>query len=262
MFWSAQRTLRIRGHAGYTCPKLVKLIRMFTGIVQARGRVVSATANPFGRRLVVDVQGWKPPHSPARGDSICVSGVCLTVVETTGTTLSFDVVAETLSRTTAGRWQPGTVVNLEPALTLSTPLGGHFMQGHVDGIGQITEVYRGADECRMTVAPLSRPEPPGGGPGRGGEAFPDLTELIVPKGSIAIDGVSLTVASVGRSDFQVALIPVTLDVTTLGSDQPGDRVNLETDIVSRTVVHWLRRQRLGESNVSLDTLRAAGFLEG
>lgn len=237
---------------------------MFTGIVQARGRVVSVTANPFGRRLVVDVQGWNPPHGPAaRGDSICVSGVCLTVVETASATLGFDVVAETLARTTAGQWQPGTMVNLEPALTPSTPLGGHFMQGHVDGIGQVAEVYRGADECRMTVTPLNCAESPSsGGPGQGREAFPDLMELIVPKGSIAIDGVSLTVASVGRSDFQVALIPVTLEVTTLGAARPGDRVNLETDIISRTVVHWLRRQRLGESNVSLETLRAAGFIEG
>ncbi len=219
---------------------------MFTGIVQAKGRLAEMREEAFGRRVVVDRADWKPAYGgePRHGDSICISGVCLTVVEVTATTLHFDVIAETLAKSKLGDLQVGDAVNLEPAVTPSQPLGGHFMQGHVDGVGVITKVQREAEECRLTI------EPPA-----------ELMDSIVSKGSIAIDGVSLTIASVGESTFEVALIPTTLELTTLGDAKEGDRVNLEADVLSKTVVNFLRRQKSGRETVTYQTLVDAGFID-
>ncbi len=224
---------------------------MFTGIVQAWGRIEAVNRNPFGVRLVIDRGSWQPPgYEPAPGDSISVSGVCLTVMEATGQTLGFDVIAETLDKTTLGELTPGSEVNLDPAVLANQPLGGHFVQGHVDGVGRVTQVYSGSDEWRVTV------EPPA-----------ELAPYIVPKGSVAIDGVSLTVAAVsdgaggGAVDFQVALIPTTLERTTLGRVNEGQRVNLETDIISKTIVHYLRHLGSDEKpTVTIEALRHAGFV--
>jgi riboflavin synthase len=209
------------------------------------GKIVGVDRNPFGARLLVDRSGWTPPggYEPGRGDSICVSGVCLTVTEARGSTLAFDVIAETLAKTTLGELAVGSEVNLEPPVTAQQPLGGHFMQGHVDAVGTVVSVYRGADACRVTV------EPPA-----------ELMDYIVPKGSVAIDGVSLTVANVTAHAFDVALIPTTLDLTTLGRAEVGDKVNLETDIISKTIVNWLRRQGQSAPSVTMETLRRAGFI--
>ena len=198
---------------------------MFTGIVQARGRVVALDRNPFGVRLTVDPQGW-PPHDAAlaHGDSICVSGVCLTLAQRGDKSLTFDVIAETLAKTTLGHLAIGSEVNLEPSLTLNTPLGGHFMQGHVDGVGEVVTVIATPEEHRITIAPPA-----------------ELMDYIVPKGCVAVDGVSLTIAAVGGAGFDVALIPTTLGMTTLGKLTSGGRVNLESDILTRTVVHYMRR---------------------
>ena len=223
---------------------------MFTGIVQAKAAVAAIETNPFGVRLVIDRSGWRPAHGyqPAAGDSISISGVCLTVVEATGSTMSFDVIAETLDKTTLGDLKPGSAVNLEPPITASQPLGGHFVQVHVDGVGQVTEVQSGTDEWRVAVQPPA-----------------ELVDYIVPKGSVSLDGVSLTIASVSKSDdgavvFDVALIPTTLELTTLGQTRAGDRLNIETDILSKTVIQYLRRLgESGEQNVTLETLRHAGF---
>ena len=173
---------------------------MFTGIVQERGRVSSFEAG----RLVVE------SNVRARiGDSVAVSGVCLTVVEAPDGRLAFDVVQETLDRA-----KPfGAEVNLEAALRAGEPLGGHYVQGHVDGVGTV----------RSTGEPVWIDAPP------------ELLRYVVEKGSIAVDGVSLTVAGLDDEGFAVALVPHTLEVTTLGALAPGDQVNLEVDILAKYV---------------------------
>jgi len=196
---------------------------MFTGIVQQLGAVEALEENDFGAALRVDPRGWG--HRPGVGDSIAISGCCLTVARRTGEALGFDVIRQTLATTTLGSLGPGDRVNLEHAVTPSTLLGGHIVQGHVEGVGAVSAVHRSDAEWRVRV------EPPAA-----------LMECIVEKGSIAVDGVSLTLASVGPAWFEVALIPTTLQWTTLGSLREGDRVNLETDCIARIVVSWLRRR--------------------
>lgn len=196
---------------------------MFTGLVESGGRVEAVEVTPAGRRVAI-APNWA--HAVGAGESICVSGVCLTVAEVNGQAgrLWFDVVPETLARTTLGRLAPGDRVNLERSATPSTLLGGHILQGHVDSLGRVQSVAR-AGERRVTVRPPA-----------------DLMAYITPKGSVAIDGVSLTVARVepGAGVFEVALIPVTLARTTLEDLCVGSEVNLEADIVAKTVVHYVR----------------------
>jgi riboflavin synthase len=218
---------------------------MFTGIVQAKGRVQELVRNPFGVRLVIDRHGWAPPPGAVtHGASISVSGVCLTVVQFDDRTVAFDVIAETLAKSSLGGLRPGSEVNLESSLTASSLVAGHFVQGHVDGVGAVTRVKSTPEEWRLTVAPPAA-----------------LMEYVIPKGSVSIDGVSLTIAEVGRSDFEVALIPTTLQITTLGSSAVGQSVNLEMDIISKTIVHWLRQQTPARGPLTLETLRHAGFVE-
>jgi riboflavin synthase len=228
---------------------------VFSGIITAMGRVRRFDATQPGARLLVDAADWS--HRPDRGQSISISGVCLTHapcevdVEPSGT-LAFDVIHETLSKTTLGGCKPGDMVNLEHALAASDLIDGHIVQGHVDGVGAVVERTgglegTGGDEVRLTIEPA-----------------PDLMAFIVPKGSIALDGVSLTVAAVKSRQFEVALIPETLGRTTLGRLGVGGRVNLETDIISRTVVHWLQSQRVetASSGLSRHALGEAGFVAG
>jgi riboflavin synthase len=178
---------------------------MFTGIVQERGRVASFEDG----RLVVESR-----LQPAIGDSVAVDGVCLTVTGREDGRLLFDVMAETLRRT-----KPfSSEVNLEGALRAGEPLGGHYVQGHVDGVGTVRSV---GDPVWF-------------------DAEPAVLRYVVEKGSIAIDGVSLTVAGVDELGFAVALIPHTLEVTTLGTLEPGDKVNLETDVLAKYVERLLR----------------------
>jgi riboflavin synthase len=196
---------------------------MFTGLVQALGEVVSDQAVPAGRRLVVEARLWG--HRPALGDSIAVNGCCLTVagIGTEGS-FRFDVVPETLAKTTLGGLGPGSLVNLEHAATPSTLMGGHMVQGHVDGVAQVLSVEQ-ETEWRVRIGvPLA------------------LIEYIVPKGSVCVEGVSLTVAGLSPSDswFEVALIPTTLEKTTLGRLRPGSLCNIETDMMAKTIVHWMK----------------------
>jgi riboflavin synthase len=178
---------------------------VFTGIVQERGRVSSFENG----RLVVS-----STLEPAVGDSVAVDGVCLTVVDARDGTLSFDVVGETLSRV-----KPfAEDVNLEPALRAGEPLGGHYVQGHVDGVGRV----RSFQDGRLVV-----------------QAPHELLRYCVEKGSIAVDGVSLTVAALHDDAFEVALVPHTLEVTTLGTLRPGDTVNLEADVLAKYVERLL-----------------------
>lgn len=223
---------------------------MFTGIVQTRGVVSSLRPQSAGVRLVIDPRGWRPASAPlALGDSVCVSGVCLTLASLDAGQLHFDVIAETLSKSTLGALGVGANVNLEPSLTPSSSLGGHFMQGHVDGVGVVERVGRSPTDWRVAIAPP-----------------PELLDYIIPKGSIGIDGVSLTLAAVMPTVFEVALIPTTLSLTTLGALDRGDRVNLEADILAKTIVHHLRRMTTGgggsipaAGGLTAEALRRAGF---
>jgi riboflavin synthase len=194
---------------------------MFTGIVQHQGVVVSLQREPWGARLVVAREGWT--HAPAEGDSIAINGCCLTVVRT-GSELAFDVVPQTLGLTTIGALQPGELVNLEHAATAGTLLGGHIVQGHVDGIGLVTGVDTSGGGWRTRI-----------------EAPAGAASLIVERGSVAVDGVSLTVAAVGSGWFEVALIPATLERTTLRQRLAGSRVNIEADCMARMVAEQVRR---------------------
>ena len=200
---------------------------MFSGIVQHLGLVVAVRSCDFGQAIHIDPGGWE--HCPSPGDSISVNGCCLTMTrpdpELAGERLlRFDVIQQTLSVTTLGDLRVGDPVNLEPAVTASTMLSGHVVQGHIDGVGVLRRVVAGAEERRHRI------EPP-----------PALMEYIVDKGSIAVDGVSLTVAGLGPTWFEVALIPTTIEITNLGGLQEGARVNLETDYVAKIVVSWLKR---------------------
>jgi riboflavin synthase len=192
---------------------------MFTGIVEELGTVQSLD----GGRLVVGCP-LVATDSPI-GASVAVNGTCLTVVERTDDTLAFDLSGETLDRTSLGSVRAGATVNLERPVTLAARLGGHLVQGHVDGVGRIQAVDREADGgATVTVR------------------IPDeLEALVVRKGSIAVDGVSLTVAGLDGPDIQIALIPHTLAATTLGAAASGDPVNIEVDMIGRYVARLMER---------------------
>lgn len=208
---------------------------MFTGIVRHIARVVSSEPTASGIRLVVDPRGWS--HAPEPGDSIACSGCCLTLVEpvaTSGGMFTFDAIPETLSKTTLGGWESGTEINLEPAARMSDRLDGHIVQGHVDGVGEVVAVDR-ADGWRIRIALPA-----------------EMGRYLVPKGSITVDGVSLTLAATGGVKegapwFEVALIPETLERTTLKARQPGDRVNIECDITAKTVAHMVEHYLMQSS---------------
>jgi riboflavin synthase len=188
---------------------------VFTGIVRAIGRVEDVIEVSGDRRIHVSAPGLQA-SSLALGESIAVSGVCLTVTEATSVGFMADVSRETLERTTLGRLQAGSAVNLEPALRVGDPLGGHYVTGHVDAVGQVVALARDARSWRVRVA------------------HPDsLARFIASKGSVAVEGVSLTVNEVDAGEFGVNLIPHTWEVTTLGTLAVGASVNLEVDLVAR-----------------------------
>ena len=192
---------------------------MFTGIVEECGRVATTGAG----RLVVDAR--TVVRDSDVGASLSVNGVCLTVVERTDTSLRFDLSEQTLERTCLGDLRPGDPVNLERPVTLVARLGGHLVQGHVDGVGHVTRVeLDGSGGARVSI------RLPG-----------ELSRYIVERGSIAIDGVSLTIAAVDDDEITVALIPHTLAVTTLGLATPGRRLNVEADVIARYVERSMER---------------------
>ena len=189
---------------------------MFTGIVEELGTV--AAIEDQGDALRLTVRATTALDGTILGDSIAVNGCCLTVAAADGDTWTADVMQETLDMTSLAGVVPGDRVNLERAVTADKRLGGHLVQGHVDGVG--TVVRRSPSE-HWEVVEVSLPA--------------DLARYVVPKGSICVDGVSLTVVDVGADSFTVSLIPETLTRTTLGTRRPGDRVNLETDVIARHV---------------------------
>jgi riboflavin synthase len=201
---------------------------MFTGIVEALGGVAAVHGVRGGRRLAVtvpDEPGWRL----ALGESVAVSGVCLTVVDSVPGRLAFDLAEETLGVTTLGGLRAGDPINLERPLRLDGRLGGHLVLGHVDGVGRVTAVRPDGEGARVDVEVPAR-----------------LRPLLIPKGSVTVDGVSLTVAGLEEDVFSVALIPHTLAVTTLGQRRRGDPVNLEMDVVGKYVRGFLEQWQQGE----------------
>ena len=199
---------------------------MFTGIVEELGETVAV--DDLGDAARLTVRGPQVTQDVANGDSIAVNGVCLTVASTSADTFSADVMRETLNRSGLGALAPGTPVNLERSVRLADRLGGHLVQGHVDGTGTI--ISRTPAE-HWDVVRIGLPPGP-----------PDLARYVVEKGSVAVDGISLTIVSVSATWFEVSLIPETLKRTTLGAKQPGETVNLEVDVIAKYVEKLLNAQ--------------------
>ncbi|KDA06477.1 riboflavin synthase subunit alpha [Microbacterium sp. CH12i] len=205
---------------------------MFTGIIEEIGEITAIAPSGDGWRLTVRASG--AARDAVHGESIAVSGVCLTVVGSTPDTFDADVMKQTLDVSALATASVGTRVNIEKAMPVGARLGGHIVQGHVDGIGAVVDVRPGAD---WSVLRISLPA--------------DLAPLVVDKGSISVDGTSLTVSAVSEASaaaawFEISLIPETLVATTLGSRTVGDRVNLETDILARHVERLLAFRALSE----------------
>ena len=199
---------------------------MFTGIVRERGRIVRADGGPEG--LSLELEAPATAALSGVGDSVSISGACLTVTSVEDGRLRFHAVPETLERSSLGRLEAGTEVNLEPALRAGDPLGGHYVQGHVDGVGSVRSL-----------------EPEGGGARLWVDAPADVLRYCVDKGSIAVEGVSLTVAGLDGEGFAIALVPHTLEATTLGALRPGDPVNLEVDVLAKYVEKLVRADDRG-----------------
>ena len=210
---------------------------MFTGIIEEVGRV----ARLGGGSLVIDCQ--KVLEDVHLGDSIAVNGVCLTVTHFDRSSFTADVMPETVRRTSLAELKKGSPVNLERALTLASRLGGHIVSGHIDGTGEIVKFADEGNAILMTV-----------------NAESALLRYIVEKGSVALDGISLTVASVTDHDFTVSLIPHTREVTNLGSKKLGSPINIETDVLGKYVEKMLGGSKApAKSTMTLDFLRENGF---
>ena len=190
---------------------------MFTGLIEEIGSITSMSESGDG--AIVDITAHTVLEDVSHGDSIAISGVCLTVIDYTSSTFRADVMKETLLHSAASAWKAGTRVNLERAARVGDRLGGHIVQGHVDATARILEVRPG-DQWRVVRFSLTH----------------DIAPLVAHKGSITLDGVSLTVSGVGKDWAEVSLIPETLSATTLGEAQVGDLVNLETDVLARHVL--------------------------
>jgi len=217
---------------------------MFTGIIQAVGNVVAMQSCGGDMRLHIHT-GKLGLDDMALGDSICTNGVCLTVIDLPGDGYWADVSVETLNFTTLGDLQPGSLVNLEKALTPQSRLGGHIVSGHVDGVGEVVSLAQDARSIRVVL-----------------RAPAQLARYIAHKGSICVDGTSLTVNAVHGAQFDLNIIPQTMAETVFGQYRPGSRVNLEVDVIAR----YLERLMQGDAaavtggGLSMDTLAENGFL--
>ncbi len=213
---------------------------MFTGIVEEVGRV--AEIRPGARSLQLQIEARGVAGGLKVGDSIAVSGVCLTATRCAQTGFWADVMPETMNRTAFSRLRQGDPVNLERSMAADGRFGGHIVSGHVDGAGEVASLERDDNSVRMRI--LTPPE---------------VLRYVIPKGSVAVDGVSLTVARLGTGWFEVSLIPHTLSVTTLGRRQPGSLVNLEADMLGKYVERLLEA-RLGQAGgLTPEYLREHGF---
>jgi len=216
---------------------------MFTGLIESVGTLRSIQRRGASARLAVELGSLT--ENMKLGDSVAVNGVCLTIIQLNNTVGQFDVSQETLDKTTIGSLRTGSKVNLERALQLGARLGGHMVQGHVDGLGHISSLKQ--DQAFMHIS-LTVPD--------------DLAVQVVRKGSIAVNGISLTVADRDDKCFSIAVIPETANQTTLGTAKIGDAVNLETDIVVKSVQQYLAKIVSGgqtQAGITVDKLRQLGF---
>ena len=213
---------------------------MFTGLVEAKGRLRRRT--PRGTGFLLEIETSLGPFD--LGESVSVNGACLTVVASNASGFSADVSVETHERTTLGELPVRGPVNLERALTSGARLGGHLVTGHVDAVARVVTVAHDGESRRVSV-----------------EAPAELRRFIAEKGSVTLDGVSLTVNRVSASSFEVMLIPHTLAVTSLGDVETGRRLNLEVDLVARYVVRYLEATTTEAGQGLATTLRRAGFLD-
>ncbi len=197
---------------------------MFTGLVAEMGDVVSLMKKGSGARLSLDAV--EVSRNAKLGDSIAINGTCLTVVEVKGRTLTFDLSDETLRSSNLGELKARDRVNLEPALRPDDRLGGHFVTGHIDGTGVIRAKTREGEVYKIII-----------------KTEPWIAEYLVEKGSVAVDGISLTVVDVMRDGFSLVIIPHTAELTTIGFKGPGDRVNVEVDILGKYVARYLKREK-------------------
>jgi len=213
---------------------------MFTGIIEKAGVVRAARLTSAGG--VISVEIAELAEGTKLGDSIAVNGVCLTVCKLAGVVADFDVSGETVSKSSIGKLRVGSVVNLERAMKADSRFGGHIVQGHIDGTGKITAIDRKGEFAEIRF-----------------EADGALLSEIVAKGSVAIDGISLTVAKVDAKGFAVAVIPVTLKETTLAGAKVGDVVNIETDIICKTIKRQLEQMTDSGRGLTIDKLKGMGF---
>jgi riboflavin synthase len=211
---------------------------MFTGIIKTLAPVTAITPHASGARIAIDLGPLAA--GVGHGDSVAVNGACLTAASISGTVCEFDAVAETLSKTTLSSLHPGDEVNIEPSLRVGDQLGGHFVLGHVDGVGKITALSPAGEGAELRIS-----------------VDADVAALMVPKGSVAVDGISLTLVDVGKTDFTCAVIPTTMHDTTLSRRKPGDSVNVETDVLGKMVARLL--SSWSRPDITLDKLRNAGF---
>ncbi|MFC1865389.1 riboflavin synthase [Chloroflexota bacterium] len=209
---------------------------MFTGIIEEIGKVKTATSD----KLTVDAAGVL--EGMELGGSISVNGACLTITKFGQDSFTVDIMPETKKRTSTGMLKSGDSVNLERPLTLNKPLGGHLVQGHVDGSGTITSIIRQSEASIISI-----------------ETIPEVMRYIVEKGFVAIDGISLTVVSLGAVSFAVSIVEHTLKNTILGSHRSGDTVNIEVDIIAKYVERFNKKDDAG---VTLDFLKEQGFITG
>jgi len=215
---------------------------MFTGLVETTGVFLGAAMS--GKAGKLRVESETVLRDPEPGESIAVNGACLTLEKADGALLEFHVLEETFRKTNLGLLQRGSRVNLERAMALGDRFGGHIVSGHVDGTGKVLSLGRAGDDLVLTVS-----------------CTPDLRQYMVPKGSIAVNGISLTLADLAEDRFSVHIIPTTWEVTNLAECRPGSVVNLECDMLGKYMLAMLRRMELpaGKSSITLDTLKNAGF---
>jgi len=213
---------------------------MFTGLIEAICVVRSVRRSGVGMGMTIDL-GRLAERSKI-GDSIAVGGVCLTIAELRGSLADFDVSGETLTKTTLGKLQPASEVNAELAMKATGRFGGHIVQGHIDGVATIKAIERVGQFADIKFA-----------------ANPELLDQMVVKGSVAVDGISLTIASMDETGFSVVLIPETLKKTTLGKAKIGDTVNIETDIIVKTVRKQIEKILPREQKLTVEKLKQMGF---
>jgi len=227
---------------------------MFTGIIENCGKITSTSGKAGGMTLSVQFDSANPcrvcssaahaknPLFAKTGDSIAINGVCLTVTHLSGNTATFDVSAATLNRTTLKTCRPGQSVNLERAMSADGRFDGHIVQGHIDGVGKIISIHKQGDFAVFTIQPPAQ-----------------LLDQIVVKGSVALDGISLTVASITGKTFTVALIPETLSRTIWAQSKVGNTINIETDILLKAVQKQIEKIQPNNPGLSEDKLREMGF---